>query len=47
VPTSATVVLSEGAVVEMFTTGTVAQVSLLADSARMETWSGNPPVGGG
>ena len=36
-----------GTAVEVFTSGTVVQVFLLADSVGMETWSGSAPVGGG
>jgi len=36
-----------GTVVKVFTSGTVVQMFLLADSVGMETWSGSHPVGGG
>ena len=36
-----------GAVVKVFTSGTVVQVFLLADNLGMETWSGSRPTGGG
>ena len=35
-----------GAVTQLFATGTVVQVFLLADNIGMETWSGNDPAGG-
>ncbi len=36
-----------GTVVKVFTSGTVVQVFLLADSVGMQTWSGNDPAGDG
>ena len=36
-----------GTTVKVFSSGTVVQVLLLADSVGTETWSGNTPAGGG